>query len=167
MMNEQPAVDFTELVAQAQEQLANIAAIQRQQAALTATASAADGMVQVSVNARGVVIETRIDHDYLGEYDVKDLGHDITDAAQQAAADRTPSVGTDGTANRAPRGSSVPVGDHQQRNGSAPAISSAAVSFVDKQDKPSGPHSRAKVAGRGVPFPVSYRVSRIHTVGRQ
>ena len=75
MVNERPTVDFTELVAQAQEQLANIAAIQRQQAALTATASVADGMVQVSVNARGV-----------DEYDVEDLGHDITDAAQQAAA---------------------------------------------------------------------------------
>lgn len=86
MVNERPTVDFTELVAQAQEQLANIAAIQRQQAALTATASVADGMVQVSVNARGVVTETRIDHDYLDEHDVEDLGHDITDAAQQAAA---------------------------------------------------------------------------------
>jgi DNA-binding protein YbaB len=86
MVNERPAVDFTELVAQAQEQLANIAATQRQQAALTATASVADGMVQVSVNARGVVIEARIDHDYLDEYDVEDLGHDVTDAAQQAAA---------------------------------------------------------------------------------
>ena len=86
MVNERPAVDFTELVAQAQEQLANIAAIQRQQAALTATASVADGMVQVSVNARGAVIETRIDHDYLDEYALEDLGHDITDAAQQAAA---------------------------------------------------------------------------------
>ena len=68
------------------EQLANIAAIRRQQAALTATASVAAGMVQVSVNARGVVIETRIDHDYLDEYALEDLGHDITDAAQQAAA---------------------------------------------------------------------------------
>jgi len=68
------------------EQLANIAAIRRQQAALTATASVAAGMVQVSVNARGVVIETRIDHDYLDEYDIEDLGHDITDAAQRAAA---------------------------------------------------------------------------------
>jgi DNA-binding protein YbaB len=86
MVNERPAVDFTELVAQPQEQLANFAAIQRQQSALTATASVAAGMVQVSVNARGVVIETRIDHDYLDEYDVEDLGHDITDAAQRAAA---------------------------------------------------------------------------------
>jgi DNA-binding protein YbaB len=85
MVNHRPAVDFTELEAQAQEQLANIAAIQRQQAALTATASVADGMVQVSVNARGAVIETRIDHDYLDECAVEDLGHDITDAAQQAA----------------------------------------------------------------------------------
>jgi DNA-binding protein YbaB len=86
MVNERPTVDFTELVAQAQEQLTNIAAIQQQQAALTATASVADGMVQVSVNARGVVIETRVDHDYLDEYNVEDLGHDITNAAQQAAA---------------------------------------------------------------------------------
>lgn len=73
-------------MAHAQERLANFAAIQRQQAALTATASAAVGMVQVSVNARGVVIETRIDHDYLDEYDIEDLGRDITDAAQRAAS---------------------------------------------------------------------------------
>jgi len=86
MVNERPAADFTDLVAQAQEHLANIAAIQRQQAALTATASVAAGMVQVSVNARGVVTETRIDHDYLDEYDVEALGHNITDVAQQAAA---------------------------------------------------------------------------------
>lgn len=85
-MNERPVVDFTELMAQAQEQLADIAAVQQRQAALTATASAADEMVQVSVNARGVVIETKIDPDYLDEFDFEDLGAYITEAAQRAAA---------------------------------------------------------------------------------
>ena len=86
MVNAPPEFDFTELVAQAHEQLADIAAVQRRQAALSATATVADGMVQVSVNARGIVIDTRIDHDYLDEYDVEDLGRHITDAARQAAA---------------------------------------------------------------------------------
>jgi DNA-binding protein YbaB len=63
MVTERPAVDFTGLVARARERLAEIVASQRQHAALTVTASVADGMVQVSVNALGVVIEARIDHD--------------------------------------------------------------------------------------------------------
>ncbi|MBA0047870.1 YbaB/EbfC family nucleoid-associated protein [Mycobacteroides sp. LB1] len=87
MVNERPGVDFTEIMAVAQEQLADIAVVQRQQAALTATAAVADGMVQVSVNARGVVVETKIDPEYLDEYDFEELGQDITYAAQLAAQD--------------------------------------------------------------------------------
>lgn len=80
-------IDFTEILAQAEEQMAEIAAIQKKQAALVTTASAADGLVTVSVNAQGVVIETKIDRDFLDEFDLDDLGRYITQAAQAAAKD--------------------------------------------------------------------------------
>ncbi|WP_157896303.1 YbaB/EbfC family nucleoid-associated protein [Mycobacteroides chelonae] len=85
MSDELSKIDFTEILAQAQEQIAEITAIQKKQAALVTTSTAAEGMVSVSVNARGVIIETKIDRDYLDEFDLEDLGHHITQAAQAAA----------------------------------------------------------------------------------
>lgn len=79
--------DFIDILAQAQEQLADIARIQKEQAALIATATTANGLVTVSVNAQGVVIETKIDGDYLDDHTLTDLGKHITQAAQAAARD--------------------------------------------------------------------------------
>ncbi|MDL9937739.1 YbaB/EbfC family nucleoid-associated protein [Gordonia sp. ABSL1-1] len=79
--------DFHELVANAQEQVGRLMDAQRQRAALVASASVADRMVTVHVNAQGVVIKTEIDEDFLDDHDLDDLAGFITEAAQQAAAD--------------------------------------------------------------------------------
>ncbi|CRZ17738.1 hypothetical protein BN2156_04630 [Mycolicibacterium neworleansense] len=76
---------MTEVLALVQEQMADIAAVQRQQAQLTASAAAADGLVEVTVDARGHVIETVIDESYLEEFELDELGDHVTSAAQSAA----------------------------------------------------------------------------------
>jgi DNA-binding protein YbaB len=76
---------MTEMLALVQEQLADIAAVQKRQARLTASGSAADGLVEVTVNAHGHVVETVIDESYLEEYEFEELADHVTEAAQAAA----------------------------------------------------------------------------------
>jgi DNA-binding protein YbaB len=76
---------MTEVLALVQEQLADIAAVQKKQAELTASAAAADGMVEVTVNAQGHVLKTVIDESYLDDYEFEELAEHITEAAQAAA----------------------------------------------------------------------------------
>lgn len=76
---------FTEVMALVEEQLADIAAIQKKQAELTANGAAADGLVEVTVNAQGHLISTVIDESYLDDYELDELGDHITAAAQAAA----------------------------------------------------------------------------------
>ena len=76
---------MTEVLALVSEQMADIAAVQREQAQLTGSAEAADGLVEVTVDARGHVIETVIDESYLDEYELEELGGHVTSAAQSAA----------------------------------------------------------------------------------
>lgn len=64
--------------------MADIAAIQRKQAELTASAAAADGLVEVTVNAHGHLIGTSIDEEYLDEFEFEELADHITEAAQTA-----------------------------------------------------------------------------------
>jgi DNA-binding protein YbaB len=78
---------MTEVLALVQEQMADIAAMQEKQAAVTGIGTAADGMVEVTVNAQGHLIKTDIDEAYLEEHQFEDLSHHITEAAQEAAAD--------------------------------------------------------------------------------
>jgi hypothetical protein len=61
--------------------------LQKKQAALKLTAQAADGAVEVTVNARGQVVKTVVDKSYLDDHDFEDLGDHITEAAQAAARD--------------------------------------------------------------------------------
>ncbi len=68
-----------------QDQIADIAAMQKKQADLTATERAADGTVEVTVNAGGQVVKTIIDKSFLDEYEFEDLAGHITAAAQAAA----------------------------------------------------------------------------------
>jgi DNA-binding protein YbaB len=78
---------FTEVLALAQEQMAEIAAVQRKQAQLTATGVAADGLVEVTVNAHGQLVKTVIDESYLDDYEFEELADHITEAAHAAARD--------------------------------------------------------------------------------
>jgi DNA-binding protein YbaB len=79
--------EMTDVLALVQEQLADIAAVQRKQAELTASATAADGLVEVTVNAHGHLINTVIDETYLDEFEFEELSDHITEAAQAAAGD--------------------------------------------------------------------------------
>ncbi|MDF3340290.1 YbaB/EbfC family nucleoid-associated protein [Mycolicibacterium septicum] len=85
MSNDALRHQMTEVLALVQEQMADIAAVQREQAQLTASAKAADGLVEVTVDARGHVVETVIDETYLDEYELEELGGHVTEAAQSAA----------------------------------------------------------------------------------
>ncbi|MDV3124010.1 YbaB/EbfC family nucleoid-associated protein [Mycobacterium sp. 21AC1] len=85
MSNDALRHQMTEVLALVSEQMADIAAVQREQAQLTASAEAADGLVAVTVDARGHVIETVVDESYLEEYELEELGGHVTSAAQSAA----------------------------------------------------------------------------------
>ena len=85
MSNDAARHQLEEVLALVQEQMADIADLQQKRAKLTAKATAADGAVEVTVNAQGTVIETVIDESYLADFDFADLGAHITAAAQSAA----------------------------------------------------------------------------------
>jgi DNA-binding protein YbaB len=74
-----------EVMALVQEQLADIAAVQKKQAQLTTSAAVADGMVEVAANGHGHVVKTVIDESYLDEHELDELADHITKAAQAAA----------------------------------------------------------------------------------
>jgi DNA-binding protein YbaB len=78
---------LTDVLAGLQDQLTDIAAMQKKQAALKLSAQAADGTIEVTVNARGQLIKTVIDNSYLDHHDFEELGDHITEAAQAAAQD--------------------------------------------------------------------------------
>ena len=75
---------MTDVLAQVQEQMADLAAVQRKQAELTASATAADGLVDVTVNAHGHLTQTVIDEAYLDEFEFSELADHITEATQAA-----------------------------------------------------------------------------------
>ena len=68
-----------------QDQMRELAVMQQKQTALTATGTAADGMVEVSIDSRRMVTKTVIDESYLDEYEFADLSGHVTAAAQAAA----------------------------------------------------------------------------------
>jgi DNA-binding protein YbaB len=70
-----------------QSQLADIAAVQKKQAALRVDAQAAQGTVEVTVNARGQLVKVVIDKSYLDDHDFDELGGCVVEAAQAAAQD--------------------------------------------------------------------------------
>jgi DNA-binding protein YbaB len=85
--NEAKRDQLTDVLALVQEQMTDIAALRKKQAALTVSASVADGMVEVTVNAHGQLVKTIIDESYLDDYEFEELGDHITEAAQMAARD--------------------------------------------------------------------------------
>jgi DNA-binding protein YbaB len=87
LSNEAAQDRLIDVLAGLQDQLTDIAAMQKKQAALTLTAQAADGTVEVTVNARGQVVKIVIDKCYLDDHEFEDLGDHIAEAAQAAAQD--------------------------------------------------------------------------------
>jgi DNA-binding protein YbaB len=76
-----------DVLAGVRDQLADIAAVQKKQAELKVDGQAAEGSVEVTVNARGQVVNAVIDKSYLDDHDFEDLGGHITEAAQAAAGE--------------------------------------------------------------------------------
>ncbi len=77
--------ELTDALALLQEHMSELAVVERKRAALSATATVADGTVAVTVNAHGVVSKTAVDESYLDEHGLADLGNFVTAAAQDAA----------------------------------------------------------------------------------
>jgi len=83
MGNERIAADMATILDGLQDQLQGIAELQRQRSLLSATAAVGEKRVQVTVNADGMVVETRF------SADISDLSYDeiaeyVTAAAQAA-----------------------------------------------------------------------------------
>ncbi len=76
--------DFANLLALAQEQMRDMAVMNQRRSELTAKATAAGGLVEVTVDAQRRVAKTVIDESYLNEFEFADLSGHITTAAQQA-----------------------------------------------------------------------------------
>jgi DNA-binding protein YbaB len=85
MDNDDARHELTEALALLQEHMSELATVERRRAALSATATVADGTVVVTVNTHGVVSDATIDESYLDEHDLGDLGGFVTAAAQDAA----------------------------------------------------------------------------------
>ena len=58
--------------------------MEKKRAALSATATAAEGTVVVTVDARGVVSEAAVDESYLDDHELAELGNYVTAAAQDS-----------------------------------------------------------------------------------
>ena len=87
LSNEEARDRLADVLGGLQDQLSDIGSLQKKQATLKLTAQAADGTVEVTVNARGQVVKTVVDKSYLDDHDFDDLGDHITEAAQAAARD--------------------------------------------------------------------------------
>lgn len=85
MNNDAASHDFDHVLALVQEQMEDLSVMQQKRAALTATATAADETVKVTVDAQRMVTSTVIDESYLDDFELADLGGHITTAAQEAA----------------------------------------------------------------------------------
>src|SRR4051812_42171167 len=70
-----------------EEQMRDLAEIQEKRSALTATAVAADGAVEVTIDAERRVSGIVIDESYLEDFEFTELGGHIIDASRAALAD--------------------------------------------------------------------------------
>ena len=85
MNNDEASQDFAHVLSLVQEQMQDLSLMQQKRAALTATATAAEGTVEVTVDAQRMVTKTVIDESYLNEFEFTELAGHITTAAQEAA----------------------------------------------------------------------------------
>ncbi|KAA0096633.1 YbaB/EbfC family DNA-binding protein [Mycolicibacterium sp. P1-18] len=84
MSNESIRNEFGQVLALVQEQMRDLANVQQQRSTMMARATAADGMVEVTVNAQRTVVKTVVDDTYLDDHELADLGGHVTSAAQAA-----------------------------------------------------------------------------------
>ncbi|MFF2552687.1 YbaB/EbfC family nucleoid-associated protein [Nocardia sp. NPDC058058] len=86
MSNERARNDLTDILEGFADQMRTITQLQRERAALTATASVRQKRVTVTVNAEGTVIETKFSSS-IEDLDYVEIAKAVTEAAQQAAAE--------------------------------------------------------------------------------
>jgi DNA-binding protein YbaB len=70
-----------------QDQMAEITAVQKKQAALRVDGAAAGDTVEVTVDARGRLVRAVIDKSFLDDHDFEELGGCIVEAAQAAGGE--------------------------------------------------------------------------------
>lgn len=86
MSNDRMKGDAADLLDTVNTHIRSIAEVQQKRVELTATATAGEGRVRITVNADGVVIETRFADD-IDELDYDEIADAVTDATQEAAAE--------------------------------------------------------------------------------
>ncbi|MFI9506315.1 YbaB/EbfC family nucleoid-associated protein [Nocardia sp. NPDC052566] len=86
MTNERAKADMATMLEGLQEQLSGLAQIQQRRAMLTGSAVACDKRISVTVNADGVLVETRFADD-IGDLTFDEIASAMTSAVQEAAAD--------------------------------------------------------------------------------
>jgi DNA-binding protein YbaB len=87
MNNDPLRHDIAEVMALAQDQMRELSAAQQQRMSLSGTGTAADGLVEVTVDAQRMVTSTVIQDSYLQDFEFADLSGHITTAARAAAQD--------------------------------------------------------------------------------
>ncbi len=83
MVNERLAADVATMLEGLQDQMRGIADLQQRRSELTATASIGDDRVQVTVNADGMVVETKFGSE-VSDLSYEELAEYVTAAAQAA-----------------------------------------------------------------------------------
>ncbi|NKY28632.1 YbaB/EbfC family nucleoid-associated protein [Nocardia gamkensis] len=86
MVNERLRADMATMLEGLGEQFRGIAELQKRRALLTATVTACDKRIEVTVNADGVLIATRFADDVL-DLGLDEIAENITAAVQAAAAE--------------------------------------------------------------------------------
>jgi len=77
--------DLADVMALVEDQMRDLRTIKQKQSALTVTATAARGTIEVTVDPRGRLTEIRIDESYLDDNEFSELAGHIIDAAREAA----------------------------------------------------------------------------------
>jgi DNA-binding protein YbaB len=85
MENDAARHELSHVLALVEEQMQELSAIEQKRSAIEATATAADGLVEVTVNAQRMVTSTVIDESYLNDFEFAELGGYITTAARTAS----------------------------------------------------------------------------------
>ncbi|MQY24076.1 YbaB/EbfC family nucleoid-associated protein [Nocardia macrotermitis] len=83
MVNERLAADTATMLEGLQAQMRGIAELQQRRSELTATASVGEDRVQVTVNADGMVVQTKFGHE-AADLSYEELAEYVTAAAQAA-----------------------------------------------------------------------------------
>ncbi|WP_067695729.1 YbaB/EbfC family nucleoid-associated protein [Nocardia jejuensis] len=86
MSNERARADLNDILEGFADQMRTITELQRERAALTATATVRQKRVTVTVNAEGTVIETKFGSG-IEDLDYAEIAKAVTEAAQQASAE--------------------------------------------------------------------------------